>query len=97
MGRYIVKIRDFYLEWSTIVDAPITYGLGLVDFVAYYRGQYGAKGMEGLQARLDRADAVGISALDGSTLEGILKGNRAGEGETPLTEPELYRKYCLRL
>jgi len=26
MPRYIIKLEDYYLEWSTVVDAPVTFG-----------------------------------------------------------------------
>ncbi len=27
MGRFITKMHDYYLEQSTVVDAPVTYGM----------------------------------------------------------------------
>ena len=39
MGRFIIKLsgegRDFYLEWSTVVDVPITSGMSLKEFKKY--------------------------------------------------------------
>jgi hypothetical protein len=42
MGRFICKFEDkddvYYLEWSTVVDAPVTFGMSLEEFKEYYRG-----------------------------------------------------------
>lgn len=39
MGRAIIKLndgkRDWYLEWSTVVDAPVTYGMSLKGLKAH--------------------------------------------------------------
>ena len=63
--RYIIKLStprgDRYLEWSTIVDAPVTYGMPLDEFTAYYRDQYGAEGMRALPERMARVEAKGTS------------------------------------
>lgn len=69
MGKFIIKIHDHYLEWSTIVDAPITLGMSLDEFRAYYQDMYGrADAMYGLPDRIARADATGTSALFGKSL-----------------------------
>ena len=65
MPRYIIKlptpIGDRYLEWSSIVDAPITYGLTLEEFTDYYRSEYGDQGMRDLPDRMARVEATGTS------------------------------------
>jgi hypothetical protein len=93
MGRYIVKIRDRYLEWSTVTDSPASYGMDRESFVIYYRQMYGEQGMDGLRSRLERADLSGISAF-GCKRENLFTYNRAGDNETTLTEDEIYQKYC---
>ncbi len=103
MPQYILKMssegRDFYLEWSTVVDAPVTYGMPLEEFKEYYRQEYGQEGfddqvMQRLSQRLERVERTGCSA-HGKDIDTILLGNRAGENETELTKSEIFRRYCL--
>lgn len=69
MSRYIIKLtdkrdlKDYYLEWSTIVDAPVTYGMTLDGFKIYYQGEYGISGMRDLPERLKRVEEKGTSAF----------------------------------
>jgi hypothetical protein len=95
MGRSIVKLGDYYLMWSTVVDAPVTYGMKLDEFKDWYLKEYGRSGMLDLEDRLDRVEEAGTSALD-EDIESLLSGNRAGDDEEELTLDELYRRYCLR-
>lgn len=92
MPKYIVKCRDHYAEWSTIVDAPTTRFMPLEVFKEYYRNEYGAYGMEALPERLARADATGCSSRDETWLQ-LLQGNRAGEDEDELSENQLWLQY----
>jgi hypothetical protein len=94
MAKYIVKIKDKYLEWSTIVDAPITYGMSLNEFKEHYKEQYGANAMRSLQDRLKRVEKYGTSAIEGMSIENLIAGNRAGEDETELTLADIERDYC---
>ncbi len=94
MPRYIVKLEDRYFEWSTVVDAPVTYPMTLEQFEAYYREEYGRVGMEQLPERLERVERQGTSARGYETpgrscVEGLLACNRAGPRETCLTLDEL--------
>jgi len=94
MGRGIIKIKDRYFEWSTVVDAPITSGMTKNELRAYIKGESGNKGLESLEARIERCDECGTS-FHGETLEGMLALNHAGEeGETELTANEIYEEYC---
>lgn len=95
MGRFIVKLREHYLEWSTIVDAPITYGMTLDELKEYIRDEYGNEGMEQLPARLERLEAKGTSALHEQSAESAIWLNRAGPDESTLTMMGIYRHYCL--
>lgn len=95
MGQYIIKIKGCYMEWSTIVDAPVTNGMTLEEFVKYYMGKYGVRGMDALGERLDRVEKFGHSALGPSmTLTELLEHNHAGKNEECLTEDEIYKMYC---
>jgi hypothetical protein len=93
MGRIIVKIKDKYLEWSTICDAPTTKGMTLEQLHNYIKDQYGRIGLEELPARLERVEATGTSAY-GEDLAGTISFNRAGPNEEQLTEDEIYHAYC---
>lgn len=98
MPKYILKIdtkpEPKYLEWSTIVDAPTTYGVTLDEFKYYYLKRYGTEGFKDLQERLDRADKTGSSCAYGTTLEDTISGNRAGPNETELSLEQIIETYC---
>ena len=98
MPRYIVKMEkdgtEAYMEWSTIVDAPVTYLLPLQEFKDYYRDEYGRHGMKDFEYRMGRVEETGISAHDGvREYDSLWRYNRAGENETQLTKDEIWQKY----
>ena len=99
MGRFIVKLMDgakpYYLEWSTVIDAPVTYGMSLREFREYYRARYGSSGMEALEKRMERVHEKGTSAMIYESAEDVVGGyNRAGDGETCLTVEQVIAHYC---
>jgi len=100
MARYIVKLTDpksnvdYFLEWSTIVDAPVTYGMSEIEFREYYREYYGTSSDAILNGRLDRVNLTGISAV-GGTLNEVTRNNRAGENETNISLQEILENYCI--
>ncbi len=99
--RTIVKLtdeagQDFYMEWSSIVDAPVTYGLSLEEFKAHYREEYGARGMCELDGRLARVEAKGTSAYYYKSAADAIAFNRAGLKEALLTEQEIIHWFCHR-
>lgn len=93
MGRCIVKIRDrdqdWYLEWSSVVDAPITYGMTLDELRQYIREEYGNEGLERLPARLERVEEYGYSGIGMNP-----EVNCAGKGGTRLTLAQIGEMYC---
>ncbi len=93
MPTYIVKLEDKYLLWSTIVDAPTSYGMTLNELRAYYLDEYGAAGMRELPERLARVEQCGTSAVDGETPDQMMWLNRAGARETPLTRAQIIAHY----
>lgn len=95
MGEFIVKLRDHYLVWSTIVDAPITDGGTLDELKQWIREEYGNRGMETLPERLARVEAKGTSSLRDNSAESAIWLNRAGPNESTLTIVGIYRHYCL--
>ncbi len=98
MPKYIIKMsgegKDFYLKWSTVVDAPTTYGMSLDEFKEFYRQEYGNQGIQQLPQRLERVERTGCSAYT-KTLDEVLINNRAGDNETEISKAEIFRKYCL--
>lgn len=95
MPRYIIKIKDKYLEWSTVVDAPVTYGGTLEEFKEYYLNEYGSSSLANFEERLERVEQVGTSERGAKNLAYTIGVNRAGPKETCLTEDEIYQKYCV--
>ena len=85
MGRCIAKIGGKYLEWSTVVDAPVTHTMTLAELKAYYLDEYGRRAADDLPNRLERVEATSTSSLVTPELEDLIAGNRAGEHETELT------------
>ena len=97
MGKFIIKMEDYYLEWSTITDSPVTFGMALDEFKEYYQAEYGRSGMRDLEVRLERVKEHNSSAHRSAYWPPRLFGyNRAGPNESQLTEEEIYRAYCLR-
>ena len=94
MPRHIIKLRDKYLEWSTIVDAPLTPGLTLEQLQEHIGNKYGLDRLKYLPSRLERVEKYGTSKLEGVSVADLIAGNRAGENETRLTEDEIYEQYC---
>ncbi len=94
MPRYLIKIKDKYFEWSTIVDAPLTYGMNEDELKFYIKEKYGNEGLAELPARLERVEKQGTSCHFNYTLEDIGGCNRAGNKEKSLTIDEIYEKYA---
>jgi len=96
VGKYIVKLGEHYLEWSTISDAPTTFGMTLGEFQEYYQDEYGNEGMYGLPRRMERVAEQGHSCLLPYTLDELLERNRAGSNETELTKEEIVQAFCIQ-
>lgn len=66
MGRSIVRLVDdsgeLWIEWSSIVDAPVFVADSRQDFEAYYLEEYGGDGMRDLSKRMERVLATGTSS-----------------------------------
>jgi hypothetical protein len=93
MPNYIVKIKDKYFKWSTIVDAPITYGEDLETFKKYYIEKEIERIKQDLEERLSRVEKQGTSCLYALTIEALVESNRAGDNESKLSIDEIYEKY----
>lgn len=101
MPRMICKLTDpktntdYYFEWSTVVDAPVTYGEPLEDFKEYYRTKYGNSAMGELEDRLKRVEEKGTSSQIDYSIDDLIIGNRAGENEKELSKEEILDQYCV--
>lgn len=95
MGRYIIKLNDRFFVWSTVVDAPVTYGLTTDELREFICIEYGRRGLDNLAAQLERVEAKGHSGHEDFTLAELLAGNRAGENEMTLTPDEIYQRFAV--
>lgn len=101
MGTFIMKINDekdntdYYLEWSNVVDAPVTNGMSLDEFKEYYKERYGSAGMERLYERMKRVSETGVSAHPPfDKIHEYFAFNRAGENDCTLSKEEILNHYC---
>ncbi len=99
MGCGIVRLERgdeaWYLEWSTVVDAPVTYGMTRNEMRAHLTKEGLAKLTARIDERLALADKRGTSFVD-NDVHGLLAVNRAGPGESELTLDGLIDAYCIR-
>lgn len=102
MPRYIVKLpcdgTDYYLLWSSVVDAPVTYGMTLEEFRAFYENECGSLLVQdapnGLDARMERVEETGTSdILCRDPVEQWTAYNRAGPDESQLTFAEIVEQW----
>lgn len=96
MGRPIVHHDGWFFEWSTITDAPRTFGMRREEFESYFREEYGREEFENsLSDRLDRAVKNGTSLFAKTSAEELIAGNRAGKNERRLSFKMLIQLYCV--
>lgn len=94
MGRCIVKLGSKYVEWSTFVDAPVTYGLTAEQLEVHIRHEHGENGIRQHAERMARVEATGTSWLGSQeTAETFVLCNRAGPGEAELSYADLCALY----
>ena len=93
MARIIIKIKDRYFDYSTVVEAPVTRGMTLDEFREYYRGEYGEWSLDELEGRLHRVEEKGTSSFLDESVEETIAANYAGDGDSSLTLDEMYDAY----
>lgn len=96
MGRFTIKIKDKYFEYSTVVDAPITPGLSLEEYKEWYKEEYGNSKMDDLEIMLKRVEEKGTSNYYDKNLQDSISNNRAGlvnGREKKLTANQIYDLY----
>ena len=107
MGRYIVKLDTSegprYLDYSTVVDAPVSYGLTREEFVEHYHEERRRRLEQELEAemadlprRLDQADEVGSTSMFYKSAQEALLCNRAGKNWTCMTIEQIVEHYCVK-
>jgi hypothetical protein len=100
MPHFIIKLDTKlgprYLEWSTIVDAPVTYGVTLDEFQTYWRKEYGESRNDSLATRLRDVESKGTDCRSDQSVDETIKYNRAGADETRLTKAQIIDYYCVR-
>lgn len=98
MPRYIVKIAGKYLEWSTVVDAHVTYPMTLDEFREYYKERYGTEGMRDLGDRLGRVETRGTSSFLHKSAEDTVSCNSIlayWYGKEPVLDENGFPDYSL--
>lgn len=95
MGRCICHLPNGnFLEWSSVVDAPVTYGMPRAQFDSYMREEHGRHYFENDHPRLmARAVKYGTSSRIHPSLEDLVSFNRAGPKESCLTLDEILSRY----
>ena len=97
MANNIVKLshngKDYYMEWSSVTDSPMTDGMSLEEFEEYYVNEYGKNSLANFKDRMRRVSVKGTSSLTLS-IEDLINSNRAGPSETTLTLLQLVETYC---
>lgn len=81
MARYIIKITDpvdnkpYYLEWSTVVDAPVSNGMTrekMKEYLDDISADFFYTGLLSAEERLKRTDQKGCSSMDRATIDNVL-------------------------
>jgi hypothetical protein len=95
MGKMIAEFGGRYLEWSSVVDAPVTYLMTEEELKEHLLQTYGyEEGLNRLEERLARVRKQGTSSQIGDTKKDLLRNNRAGDKEKCVkTEEEMVERY----
>lgn len=97
----IIKLIDkktnteYYMEWSTVLDAPLTNGMSLEDFKIAYKEEYGNNGMHELEKRLERVEQKGTSSMLDRNVDDTISCNRAGEKGKKLSKSKIIELFCV--
>jgi len=95
MPRYLVKLADdAYVEWSTVVDAPVSHVLTQGETIRW--NQRAGCTLNEAMERTARADRNGHSAtwFPPMSAEQLIADNRAGDGESELSLAEILEQYA---
>jgi len=93
LSQGIIKIKDKYFVWSTVIDAPIKKGMTGDELKKYIKNEQGSEGIRELPERLKEVEKTGTSFFPDKSLRATIAFNRAGDNDEYLTEEEIYLKY----
>ena len=98
MARMIIKLsqenKSWYLEWSTVVDAPVLVCSSLEEYKKWYQEEYGRSSMDELERRLERVESKGTSSMIHDSIDDLILPNRCGKNETSLSKEQIIQYYC---
>jgi hypothetical protein len=99
MPRHIIKIKDHYLLWSSVVDAPVAVcdeaQFELLGRLYFYDREPSEAELTFFNELMERVKKRGTSHKQLTNVEDFVRVNRAGPRECSLTLSEIYRAYCL--
>ena len=89
MGHTVYKVKnkhneDKYLVWSSVVDAPVTYGLSKGDLLRHFLEEYGRANFDDWVRRVDNAKPL---------TEDDIICNHAGKNEARINLAGIQRRY----
>lgn len=100
MGHVIMKLthqrKRRYIIYSTVVDAPITFGMTLKQLKSWWRIEYGKAGLQSLPYQMQRVHKFGTSYIyPEKDARYHLRNNRAGKNGKCLSYEELIKWYVV--
>ena len=82
-----------FAEWSSVVDAPVTYFMYENEMIEYLKDAYGSNGIDENLKRIERAKQNGTSSYMYQNIDDLISFNRAGKNEENLTKEEIWKEY----
>ena len=87
--------KDYFLEWSSIVDSFVTCGMSEAEYREYYIKEYGQCYADQIDKDIERINKTGSNSRTGmTTLQSILEFNLCGENDEKLNLEEILDQYC---
>lgn len=87
--------RDYFLEWSSIVDSFVTNGMSEDEYRKYFLSEYGRSYADQVDSEIERINKTGSNSRTGlTTLKSILDYNLCGENDEKLNLEEILDQYC---
>lgn len=99
MGTPIIKIKDKYFLWSTIVDAPVSCGADTLEEIKELciereQEQIRERIEQCFDFRKERVEKKGTSSRISSSVNEVIANNHAGPNGEELSKEEIYEKYA---
>lgn len=91
MGRFLVKIKERYVLWSTVVDAPVNVFKDKAHCRAELLVEWGRVAELGIDEAIATCDERGVSSRRYTDVKDAVSYNRAGKNETSLSFGSLER------